>query len=128
MLGRNAHPVTSFDRELNLVKAEQAIEGRKMSQSETGERRITLGLKKVPAKKTTVKGHEAFLKALETSGASIRLEKISSGATMIGQVRHSDKFTVTIRVDGKDRVVFKHDISEFEAIPRREQEVAANDE
>lgn len=62
-------------------------------------------------------GHEAFLKALETSGATITLEKASSGAVIAGTVRHSDKFTVSVLSEGTVRVIFKHDISEFSASP-----------
>lgn len=83
-------------------------------------------------RKAPPKGHEAFLKALETAGAVIRLEKCD-GSIIEGIVRHSDKYTVTMRVfevdfanpDGdklhRDRVIFKHDVSEFSALtPRAE--------
>lgn len=72
---------------------------------------------------TPLKGHEAFIKALEFSGAIAQIEKISTGEKVIGTLKHSDKFTVTIRAkDGdieRDRVIFKHDISEFCALTPR---------
>lgn len=66
------------------------------------------------------KGHEAFLKGLETSGARISLEKMSSGEVITGRIKTSDKYTVSVSVgEGDDvttRVIFKHDISEFRAL------------
>lgn len=78
------------------------------------------------------KGHEAFLKALETSGAEVSIEKCD-GTVVEGVVKHSDKYTISVRVreyaphdpaaeDGhvmRERVIFKHDISEFSAITPR---------
>lgn len=64
----------------------------------------------------TPKGHEAFLKALELSGATLCVQKVN-GTIVLGVLRHSDKYTLTVRTpyDGgtRDRVLFKHDISEF---------------
>jgi len=60
------------------------------------------------------KGHEAFLKALEASVAKVYFEKASSGNVIVGTVKCSDKYTVSvIDEDGQTRVLFKHDISEF---------------
>lgn len=67
-------------------------------------------------------GHEAFLKALEASGAVVQIEKASSGDIVVGKIKASDKYTVSLRCpvvaddwEGpyKTRVIFKHDISEF---------------
>lgn len=74
--------------------------------------------------KAKPQGHEAFLKALETSGTDIEIEKKSTGEKIRGAVKHSDKYTITLRyVDGSNpepqvinRVIFKHDISEFRAL------------
>lgn len=66
-----------------------------------------------------VKGHEAFLKALETSGATIRVEKCD-GTIVEGTVKHSDKYTISLRQPGPDRVIFKHDISEFSPVTPRQ--------
>lgn len=76
--------------------------------------------------KPPLDGHMAFLAALRQSNADIVLEKVSSGDTYYGKLKHSDKFTLTMsvtaiqrngddRVDvpACDRVIFKHDISEF---------------
>jgi glycine/D-amino acid oxidase-like deaminating enzyme len=74
------------------------------------------------------KGHEAFLKALEASGATIAVVKVSGG-TIVGVLRHSDKYTLTVRTahDGghRDRVMFKHDISEFYSLTPRKAADAA---
>lgn len=67
-------------------------------------------------------GHEAFLKALESSNATVEIEKASSGDKIIGKIKASDKYTISLRVphtagdwEGPvaTRVIFKHDISEF---------------
>lgn len=78
-------------------------------------------------------GHEAFLKALQLSNADVVIEKVSSGYVYFGKLRHTDKWSVTMNVtaiqygsDGDkievapaDRVIFKHDISEFYTTTRR---------
>ena len=80
-------------------------------------------------KPVTLRGHEAFLKALEFSGAVVVVEKISDGSKIRGTLKHSDKYTLTVRSssteDGvpvtRERVIFKHDISEFYSLtPRTE--------
>lgn len=67
-------------------------------------------------------GHEAFLKALESSNATVEVEKASSGDKIIGKIKASDKYTISLRVPNTPgdyegpyatRVIFKHDISEF---------------
>lgn len=65
-----------------------------------------------------LKGHEAFLKALELSGANVIIEKMN-GDQVEGLVKHSDKYTITMRAGGEDRVIFKHDISEFKTTTPR---------
>lgn len=80
-----------------------------------------------PPRQVTLRGHEAFLKALEFSGAVLVVEKISDGSKIRGVLKHSDKFTLTLRVEDKDgetpvireRVIFKHDISEFYSLTPR---------
>lgn len=84
-------------------------------------------------KKNVLKGHEAFLKALEMNGARIEVEKCD-GTTYRGILKHTDKYSITLNVtergdvqdDGvfdpvapRDRVIFKHDISEFSALTHR---------
>lgn len=63
------------------------------------------------------KGHEAFLKALEQAGAKITVTLLS-GDTMRGTLKHSDKYTLSLRVDAGDGtyqvyVIFKHAIETF---------------
>ncbi len=78
------------------------------------------------AKRPPLKGHEAFLKALELSNADVVVEKCD-GVIYGGKLKHSDKYTITLRTTSRqdhrdaapvvnepvDRVIFKHDISEF---------------
>jgi len=65
------------------------------------------------------KGHEAFLRALESSNAIVTFVKASSGQIITGKIKTSDKYTVSIaeQIEGtgryNTRVLFKHDISEF---------------
>jgi|GEM_PF-2277548 len=122
------------------VREQQIEEARRLASQEGGENlsspRRTLHVSRTrpqtPRKGVTgpLKGHEAFLKALETSGAQIEVEKCD-GTIITGAVIHSDKFTVSVRTfvpnparpEGdllrRDRVIFKHDISEFSAISPR---------
>lgn len=94
-----------------------------------GQRRLTLAA--TGGKKPFVKagpkpaGHEAFLKGLESSNATVEIEKASSGDKIVGKIKASDKYTVSLRCpltpgdwDGpyQTRVIFKHDISEFSPI------------
>jgi sRNA-binding regulator protein Hfq len=71
--------------------------------------------KVAPKVKVSPKGHEAFLKALEASGAPVTFEKVSSGEKITGSIKHSDKYTISVLCDNATRVLFKHDISEFQA-------------
>ena len=113
---------SSFDS----VRREQAAEGTRMAREERdGEARSRIygnhqGVR-LSKKPSAPKGHEAFLKALEVSGTEIEVEKKASGECIVGVVKHSDKYTITLRcVDSAgavlNRVIFKHDISEFRAL------------
>lgn len=68
------------------------------------------------------KGHEAFLKNLEASGATVCFTIRSSGEKVTGLIKASDKYTVSVvqPIEGSDRyltrVLFKHDISEFSPV------------
>ena len=115
---------------MNNEAAERASQrefARRMGDGNDGSypRRVTLttGNKK-PFAKTGPKpsGHEAFLKALESSNATVEVEKASSGDKVIGKIKASDKYTISLRVPNtpgdwegpyQTRVIFKHDISEF---------------
>lgn len=143
---------SSMKREMDdaAVRRTQIEEARRMADAETPARRtITLNPgarvnsnlatgKKQPPK---LKGHEAFLKALELSGADVVVEKVSSGHVYYGKLKHSDKFTITLHVTAihfhahdsldkaitpVDRVIFKHDISEFytTTAPQRREEAS----
>jgi len=73
--------------------------------------------KRPAAKPQTPKGHEAFLKALEGSGASVIVEMVD-GSSLTGSVKHSDKYTISLKVDKQEGgyqvyVIFKHAITLF---------------
>lgn len=74
---------------------------------------ISMSSKPRGKSKTTPTGHEAYLKALETSGATVTFEKASTGQIVIGSIKTSDKYTVSIQTPEGTRVLFKHDLSEF---------------
>jgi sRNA-binding regulator protein Hfq len=129
---------TDTQREMDAaeLRRQQAEEGRRMAEAEKTVQRPTLKLAprgQVPtraardaAPTVKAKGHEAFLKALQLSHADVVIEKMN-GDVYYGKIKHSDKFTVTINVvriqrqnvpgveitEAYDRVIFKHDISEF---------------
>jgi sRNA-binding regulator protein Hfq len=117
-----------FSKTTNMTEEQrlQIEEGKRLAREESNVHsfspRSTLTARQKPViKKPTqvapLKGHEAFLKALETTNARITVEKCD-GSIIKGTVKHSDHFTISIRCEtGKDRVVFKHDISEFSATP-----------
>lgn len=65
------------------------------------------------------KGHEAFLKALETSGAQITVLMTSDELPITGKVKTSDRFTVSLETNDGTWVLFKHDISRFKAVTPR---------
>lgn len=123
---------TQFDSELRRQQNDDARQMSHSGETEDDAGRPTLTARKdfvrSPSRASTgrqvgaarpapLKGHEAFLKALEFAGAILVVEKVSSGDKVSGILRHSDKFSVTIRVvtpgGSIDRVIFKHDISEF---------------
>lgn len=122
------------------VRNQQVEDGRRMAAQDgvTAPSRRTLTAKPgytptVSSKSksgSTPKGHEAFLKGLELSGAEIMIEKCD-GVKIKGVVKCSDKYTISIREElslieqtiqsakYRDRVIFKHDISEFSALTPR---------
>jgi len=85
-----------------------------------------------PAKQLV--GHEAFLKALEHSGATI-VFTMNDGERFVGRIRHSDKYTISMELavpqlpeiatyppapDSRKIVLFKHSIAYFEPTRRPE--------
>lgn len=72
-----------------------------------------------PKKPAAPKGHEAFLKTLETAGAVVSFGMVSDPDSVIkGTIRASDKYTVSVKVDRADGshqvyVLFKHAIESF---------------
>ena len=115
-------------RSHEAIFRDQSRAGASMSETETKRSDSRTQRPSAIKKTAALKGHEAFLKALETSGAQVRIDKKSCDDVVIGTVKHSDKFTITMKIDNPDgshtnRVIFKHDISEFSALtPRVESE------
>jgi len=131
----------------DAIRQEQIAEARRLAdqEHEPVARRTTLhlahpragsrtGTGHVEKKKNVLKGHEAFLKALEINGARIEVEK-KDGILYRGVLKHTDKYTITLHVteqghvedgeefslvEGRDRVIFKHDMSEFSALTPRQ--------
>lgn len=121
---------------LESVRREQIAEGSRMAREEGAmpviHRQQPRAGNKYPAKaKGAPKGHEAFLKQLETSGAQVLFEKMN-GEEIMGTIKCSDKYTVTVRDTQEDgsvyeRVLFKHDLSEFRSMTPRKVQEAGND-
>lgn len=110
-------------------RSSQIAEGRSMASRE----KLTLKTAKPAAKRTQQpKGHEAFLKALETSGVEVEFWIISEPLKIRGKIKTSDKFSVSVMettCDGLESVgipmvIYKHDISRFRPLKARQTEVA----
>lgn len=78
------------------------------------------------------KGHEAFLKALEVAGAVINVALATSpdATPMKGTIKHSDKYTISLKVSHPDGgyqvfVIFKHAIECFWTNPEDQPVKAA---
>lgn len=72
----------------------------------------------LPKKPAPLKGHEAFLKALETGGAIVNVSMTTDPKPLKGTIKHSDKYTISLKVDRDDGtyqvyVLFKHAIESF---------------
>lgn len=107
-------------------RSQQINEGRSMANRE----KLTLNKKPQAKRSQQPKGHEAFLKALEASGAEVEFWLISEPLKIRGKVKTSDKFSVSIMETSADGVetacfpivVYKHDISRFRPLQARQQE------
>lgn len=119
------NPATFNQPSDHAIRQEQMAFARSQASSDTT-RRPTLTVVRSsnhtqvskPQNNNAPKGHEAFLKGLENSAVNVEFVMASSGEKVIGVVKTSDKYTVSVmqyRPDGsyKTRVLFKHDISEF---------------
>ncbi len=107
---------------MNDIRQEQNRAGREMARSETTNN-SSWRVNRPAQKAKKPQGHEAFLKMLETSGAEIELVLLSSGDKVRGVVRHSDKFTVSIK-SGEEgtKVYFKHALESFEPTDANREE------
>ena len=81
-----------------------------------------------PKKATPAKpaGHEAFLKALETGNALVTVKMATDGTELKGTIKHSDKFTISLRVDNDTGyqvyVIFKSAVEMFWTNPNENTE------
>jgi sRNA-binding regulator protein Hfq len=80
---------------------------------------------RIAKKPEAPKGHEAFLKSLETNNAVMKVE-LAHGDILEGTIKHSDKYTISLRVDeGKGGqqvyVLFKHSIVRFWTNPNMQK-------
>lgn len=128
------HTMADRGRNYDDVRREQQREGRQMA-ADDRQPPMRRNSDRFPSKKKSeLKGHEAFLKALEESGkeqgTQVEVEKMN-GDKVVGVVKCSDKYTITLRVPNPsdsdsagfiDRVLFKHDISEFRALQGKKRE------
>lgn len=83
-------------------------------------------------KPASPKGHEAFLKALEAAGAIVNIALVTSpdAPPMKGVIKHSDKYTISLKVDRPNGggyqvfVIFKHAIESFWTNPEDQTKAA----
>jgi len=113
----------------NTEYENQRTAGRQLSLSETTTHKPNFTRNKphqATKKEAKPKGHEAFLKALETSGAIICVEFMESipadQMLLTGVVKHSDAYTISLDVAGTTTVVFKHSIRAFTCLTPKEGE------
>ena len=72
------------------------------------------------------KGHEAFLKSLETHSAVVSIQFLDSDEIMVGTIKHADKYTISLKVNDADGaryqvyVIFKHAIKKFWTAPENQ--------
>lgn len=99
----------------DFIREDQIINARRIQAGQTtydpfNRRRREEG----KGKKHTSQGHEAFLKQLETAKAEIRIIT-TAGEVFTGVVKHSDKYTISIRSNPEEGTVvfFKHSIERF---------------
>ena len=100
----------------DVERQNQINEGARLSQITPRVKRGYLGRKeKVSSTKPiqAPKGHEAFLKALETSNAMVRFEFLDDAPDVVGLVKCSDKYTISIKVGDETHVLFKHSLRKF---------------
>lgn len=79
---------------------------------------------KKPKPKAKATGHEAFLIGLQQSGGEIKIIT-NADELFIGRVKHSDKFTISLDIDGETNVFFKHAIERFVPMSARPEDDAA---
>jgi len=71
-----------------------------------------------PKPKAAPSGHQAFLKALQDSGAEIAVFMLDSDEVLTGKIRAADAFTISLEVKGDTHVIYKHAIQRFKPLPR----------
>lgn len=101
------------------IRKDQADAARRLAGSERSTLRLPKG-RVQPKKGSKPAGHEAYLKGLQESGASIVIMTLA-GEVASGKLKHADKYTISLEVteavDGEETretyVYFKHAIEYF---------------
>jgi sRNA-binding regulator protein Hfq len=86
-----------------------------------------------PRNKSGATGHEAFLKALVATGATVMIRLMNSDEPMVGVLKHTDKYTLTVNTRiqlpdlnewrALDCVIYKHAIEFFCSLTARPEPV-----
>jgi RNA chaperone Hfq len=112
--------MNTYDQE----RTEQLREGARLARHDdtsvpSSRTRLSINPARRPAKAAAApKGHEAFLKALHESGAEIAVYCLDMEAPIVGKIRATDKYTISLDVRGSAEVIFKHAIQRFKPLPR----------
>lgn len=95
------------------IRAEQIHVARR-TLSVPAERRDRVRPTDTPVKSRHIpKGHDAILKALQDSKATVTIVTSGGGDEFTGTIFGRDKFTITLLVDGVRRVFYKQAIEQF---------------
>lgn len=68
-------------------------------------------------------GHQAFLEMLKGSGASIKCVRMDTDEVVVGTIKASDNFTISLQTDSGVRVLFKHALAEFSPMSPKPSEI-----
>jgi sRNA-binding regulator protein Hfq len=87
---------------------------------------ISINKRTAPKPVGAPKGHEAFLKSLETAGSVVTIQELDTDELLIGTIKHSDKYTISLKVTDSETkryqvyVIFKHAIKKFWMAPENQ--------
>jgi RNA chaperone Hfq len=69
------------------------------------------------------KGHDAVLKRMQDNNSLVFIQPLN-GDGFEGRVKNRDRYTITLEVGGRERVIYKHAIEYFEAVAGESDVVA----